>query len=225
MDQPCSYEELRDCYRSIAEVNRLTWAYHPTIHWLNHVYHVLPRQTRPIHIVDIGCGYGDMLRRIHDWAEEKKSARPSHRDRHQSGCDSGGTRGHCARNGDVSGRQCVRLRAGGRHRPRHQLVADAPSSESRYREFSGLDGVECADGVVYQRSAPSADAVSRISLRLPLHKLASVRQTRRPGLHSARLSPRGLASIVPGGGHIPEDEYIIREYKPSRLCVARLRLK
>jgi SAM-dependent methyltransferase len=70
MDQPCSYEEMRACLRSLASVNRLTRAYHPTLHWLNHVYSVLPLQTRPLHIVDVGCGYGDMLREIHEWAEE-----------------------------------------------------------------------------------------------------------------------------------------------------------
>ncbi len=71
MDEPCSYETLRDCLRSIASVNRLTRAYHPTLHWLGHVYSVLPRQAFPLHIVDVGCGYGDMLRKIHRWAEDR----------------------------------------------------------------------------------------------------------------------------------------------------------
>ena len=71
MDQPCSYADMRDCLRSIESVNRLTRAYHPTLHWLNHVYTVLPRQEYPVHIVDVGSGGGDMLRRIHRWAEER----------------------------------------------------------------------------------------------------------------------------------------------------------
>jgi SAM-dependent methyltransferase len=71
MDQPCSFEELRECLRDIAQVNRLTFAYRPTLRWLDYVYSVLPRQERPLHIVDIGCGYGDMLRRIYDWADER----------------------------------------------------------------------------------------------------------------------------------------------------------
>ena len=71
MDQPCSYEDLRDCLHDIAAVNRLTFAYRPTFAWLNHLYSVLPRQTAPLHIVDVGCGYGDLLRRIHQWAEDR----------------------------------------------------------------------------------------------------------------------------------------------------------
>ncbi len=71
MDQPCSYEDLRGCLRSIAQVNWLTRAYRPTLHWLDHVCHARPQQSRPIHIVDVGCGFGDMLRRVHAWAQKR----------------------------------------------------------------------------------------------------------------------------------------------------------
>ena len=71
MDQPCSYDDLRGCFRDIARINRLTFAYSPTLRWLDYFYSVLPRQTRPIHIVDVGCGYGDVLRRISLWAEDR----------------------------------------------------------------------------------------------------------------------------------------------------------
>jgi SAM-dependent methyltransferase len=71
MDLPCSYEDLHDCLRDIARVNRLTLAYRPTLHWLDHVYSVLPRLNRPLHIVDIGSGFGDTLRRIRRWATHK----------------------------------------------------------------------------------------------------------------------------------------------------------
>ena len=72
MDQPSSYEDLRASLRSIANVNRLTWAYRQPPHWLAYVSSALPRQTSPVHIVDVGCGYGDSLRRIHRWAEDRK---------------------------------------------------------------------------------------------------------------------------------------------------------
>jgi SAM-dependent methyltransferase len=71
MDAPCAYEELRGCLRDIARVNRLTFAYRPTIDWLDHVYAVMPLQDKPLHIVDVGCGSGDMLRRIHRWAGDR----------------------------------------------------------------------------------------------------------------------------------------------------------
>jgi SAM-dependent methyltransferase len=71
MDAPCPYEELRACLRDIAQVNRLTWAYRPTLDWLNHLYAVMPLQEKALHIVDVGCGSGDMLRRIHRWAQDR----------------------------------------------------------------------------------------------------------------------------------------------------------
>ncbi len=71
MDGPCSYEEFRACVRDIAQVNRLTFAYRPTLAWLDYVYRRMPLQSGPLHIVDVGCGYGDMLRRIHRWAEDR----------------------------------------------------------------------------------------------------------------------------------------------------------
>ncbi len=70
MDQPCTFEAMRGCLNSIESVNRLTRAYHPTLHWLNHVYHVMRRQPNPLHIVDVGCGGGDMLRQVARWASE-----------------------------------------------------------------------------------------------------------------------------------------------------------
>jgi SAM-dependent methyltransferase len=68
MDQPCSYDELRDCLRDLEKANRLTFTYRPTLSWLSR----LPRFDRPLHIVDIGCGGGDMLRAIRRWAERRK---------------------------------------------------------------------------------------------------------------------------------------------------------
>jgi 2-polyprenyl-3-methyl-5-hydroxy-6-metoxy-1,4-benzoquinol methylase len=90
MDAPCSYEEMRGCLRDLAVVNRLTRAHQPIMDWLERVAgsqqssaevtsqkrdlstgsgqvveHPVPRALR---IVDVGCGYGDMLRRIERWA-------------------------------------------------------------------------------------------------------------------------------------------------------------
>lgn len=70
MDQPCSFEDLRDCLRDIAKVNRLTFAYRPTLAWLDEVCGER-KGGDPLHIVDVGCGYGDGLRRIHQWARER----------------------------------------------------------------------------------------------------------------------------------------------------------
>lgn len=69
MDQPCSYTDMEACLRDIARVNRLTFAYRPTLSWL---VELLARKPQgPLHIVDVGCGYGDSLRRIQVWAIER----------------------------------------------------------------------------------------------------------------------------------------------------------
>lgn len=64
-------EDLRVCFRSLESINRLTGAYRPTLAWLDSMCETLRRQGRPIHIVDVGSGYGGMLRSIARWAAEK----------------------------------------------------------------------------------------------------------------------------------------------------------
>ena len=68
MDQPCSYEELRGCLHDIARVNHLTFAYRPTISWMDELIAAHPSPAEPLRVVDVGCGDGDMLRRIDAWA-------------------------------------------------------------------------------------------------------------------------------------------------------------
>jgi SAM-dependent methyltransferase len=78
MDGPCSYEELRDCLRHLAWVNQLTWAHRPVMQWVERVANSIQSQhptsenrdvrRTPLKIVDVGCGYGDMLRKIERWA-------------------------------------------------------------------------------------------------------------------------------------------------------------
>jgi SAM-dependent methyltransferase len=72
MDQPCSYEELRACLHDIAKVNTLTLAHRPTLSWLDQLADSLPASAGPLRIVDVGCGYGDTLRRIDAWAAKRK---------------------------------------------------------------------------------------------------------------------------------------------------------
>jgi SAM-dependent methyltransferase len=68
MDEPCNREELRACLRDLAQVNRLTLGYRPVLKWLDAMQ---PSTGGPMRIVDIGCGYGDGLRRIARWAKTR----------------------------------------------------------------------------------------------------------------------------------------------------------
>ena len=71
MDGPCSYEELRHCLRDLAVVNRMTGAHRPIMEWLERVANARSEGDHPVRIVDVGCGYGDMLRRIERWAARR----------------------------------------------------------------------------------------------------------------------------------------------------------
>jgi SAM-dependent methyltransferase len=68
MDEPCSREVLRACLRDIARTNRWTLAYRPLLSWLNEIAATLPALDGPLRILDVGCGYGDGLRRVEQWA-------------------------------------------------------------------------------------------------------------------------------------------------------------
>jgi 2-polyprenyl-3-methyl-5-hydroxy-6-metoxy-1,4-benzoquinol methylase len=68
MDGDCSYEDFRDCLRSLETVNRWLLGYRPTLAWLER----LPQRFRdPVHIVDVGSGGGDFLRQIAGWARRR----------------------------------------------------------------------------------------------------------------------------------------------------------
>ena len=71
MDLPCSYEELRACLHDIARVNRLTFAQRPTLGWLEGLVAARPVSEAPLRVVDVGCGYGDTLRKIDRWAARR----------------------------------------------------------------------------------------------------------------------------------------------------------
>jgi hypothetical protein len=68
MDGDCSYEDFRDCLRSLEKVNRWLLGYRPTLAWLERLSH---GSGDPVHIVDVGSGGGDLLRQIADWARRR----------------------------------------------------------------------------------------------------------------------------------------------------------
>jgi SAM-dependent methyltransferase len=65
-------DTFRDYLIDLAWVNHLTLAYRPTLAFLDRVARSgrLPRD-RPLVIVDVGSGYGDMLRKVDRWAARR----------------------------------------------------------------------------------------------------------------------------------------------------------
>ena len=65
-------DTFRACLVDLARVNRLTLAYRPTLTFLDRLLNSghLPRD-RALVIVDIGSGYGDMLRKVDRWAARR----------------------------------------------------------------------------------------------------------------------------------------------------------
>jgi SAM-dependent methyltransferase len=79
MDEPCSYEDFRACLVDLAQVNSLTFASRPTLNFLERLWRSGAHVSKARHgapsllrIVDVGCGGGDMLRRIERWAAAKR---------------------------------------------------------------------------------------------------------------------------------------------------------
>lgn len=63
-----SFEDFRACLVDLARVNRLTLAYRPTLAFFDRLLPSVRRLGRPLEVVDVGSGYGDMLREIDAWA-------------------------------------------------------------------------------------------------------------------------------------------------------------
>jgi SAM-dependent methyltransferase len=69
MDEPCSFEDFRQCLVDLGQVNRVTLAYRPTLDFLDRL--IERKGTEGLRIVDVGCGGGDLLRRIERWAKKR----------------------------------------------------------------------------------------------------------------------------------------------------------
>jgi SAM-dependent methyltransferase len=58
------------CVRELAVANRVTRAHAPTLAWLEQVTAACP-PSRPVTLLDVGCGHGDLLRAIGRWARTR----------------------------------------------------------------------------------------------------------------------------------------------------------
>ncbi|QMV18857.1 methyltransferase domain-containing protein [Granulicella sp. 5B5] len=69
LDDPCTYEQLRSYLGDLEQVNTLSFGARPTVQWLGQLLERHGGQA--LRIVDVGCGGGDMLRRIERWAKRR----------------------------------------------------------------------------------------------------------------------------------------------------------
>jgi SAM-dependent methyltransferase len=69
--EPLDYEEFRAVLVDLARVNRLTIAHRPTLAFLDRLAAAGLPKGRPLEIVDVGSGYGDLLRAIGLWASRR----------------------------------------------------------------------------------------------------------------------------------------------------------
>ena len=70
MDDPCPYEDFRQCLVDLGQVNRLTLSYRPTLDFLERLI-ATGKPQQPLRIVDIGSGGGDMLHCVEHWAKRR----------------------------------------------------------------------------------------------------------------------------------------------------------
>jgi len=68
--QSTSFEEFKDCLRTLETINHLTLAYRPTRAWLEPLLADAPPE-QPVSVLDVGSGGGDMLRQIWAYAKER----------------------------------------------------------------------------------------------------------------------------------------------------------
>jgi len=69
MDGPSSRDTMRACLRDLERLNRWFLGYRPVLEWLEGMNGAAGRE--PLRILDVGCGYGDGLRRIECWARQR----------------------------------------------------------------------------------------------------------------------------------------------------------
>ena len=69
--EPVGFETFRDCLVDLEKVNRATLAYRPTLAFLDRLRRDGRLKGHTVRILDVGSGYGDMLRRIDRWARAR----------------------------------------------------------------------------------------------------------------------------------------------------------
>lgn len=62
--------ELESVLRDLASFNRTFLGHYPLLRWVARAVRRAPKET-PLTLVDVGCGYGDLLRAIRQWSRRR----------------------------------------------------------------------------------------------------------------------------------------------------------
>jgi SAM-dependent methyltransferase len=62
-------KELESVLRDLARFNQAFLGHYPLLRWLGKAIRAAPKEA-PLTIVDVGCGYGDLLRAIRRWSSQ-----------------------------------------------------------------------------------------------------------------------------------------------------------
>ncbi len=222
MDAPCSAGEMQECLRGIAQINRWTLAYRPTLLWLRALIARLPAKSSPLRIVDVGCGYGDSLRRIAHWAS-RRGLEVS-----LTGVDLNAGAIHAARaathhgdirfiHGDAYSLDITNIDVVLSSLLTHHLEDDEIVRFLQWMEVTARQGWFVND--LHRKIMPYR-AFSLLGNVLPLHRFV-----RHDGLVSIQRSflHKDWERLVVRSGLSPNDVRI-DAYRPARLCVGRTKL-
>jgi 2-polyprenyl-3-methyl-5-hydroxy-6-metoxy-1,4-benzoquinol methylase len=224
MEGPCSYEDLRDCLRDLSWVNRLTLAYRPTMEWLERAADAhLSTSSAPLRVVDVGCGYGDMLRRIERWAARREFAVEL------TGVDLNANAVRAAREATPAGSGIAWL-AGDAYSCAKTAQADVVIASLVMHHLAEREVVRFLDWA--ESTAKVGWFINDLHRQAIPYYVFSVAM-RGPWWHRF-IRPDGMASIrrsflredwerICAAAGLGAAEVEIREYRPARLCVGRLR--
>ena len=70
LDGPVSTADLAGILRDLARFNGVMQGHRPVLRWLDRAVKNVPRE-QALTLLDIGCGYGDLLRAIRGWAQKQ----------------------------------------------------------------------------------------------------------------------------------------------------------
>lgn len=71
LDEPCTFAAYASAMRDLSQANRVTRGFAPLLRHLASTVERVGVSHEPLHVVDYGCGHGDLLRAAHSWGARR----------------------------------------------------------------------------------------------------------------------------------------------------------